>query len=104
MRFDISDKDIEQIKKGTLDSLNPLRFHVFPSKEKRKYILACFIISQFEENKRYSEFEVNDILKPIYSDFATVRRFLVDYQFMQRSEDCKDYWLNVKKDEFKRFA
>lgn len=103
MRFDITEKDIEQLKKGTIISVKPLKFNVFPAKEKRKYILACFLMNLFEEDHIYHEFEVNEILQQSYDDFATVRRFLIDYGFMKRSDDCKSYWLNVQLSEFSRF-
>ncbi|MGX4667923.1 DUF2087 domain-containing protein [Cerasibacillus sp. JNUCC 74] len=41
----------------------------------------------------YSEMEVNEILKAIYSDFAILRRYLIDYEFMERSRDCTKYWV-----------
>lgn len=102
-KFVISDYDIEKIKKGTITSLDPLRFDVFPAKNKRKYILASFLVHYFEPDYMYSESEVNDILIHVYDDFATVRRFMIDYGFLKRSLDCKTYWLNVKLDAFQRF-
>lgn len=98
--FNISEQDIEKVKKGTLISITPIRFNVFPAKEKRKYIIASFLVHEFEENKIYTELEVNDILRVIYPDFATVRRFMIDYDFIRRSDDCRAYWLNVKHSEF----
>ncbi|MBO0587648.1 DUF2087 domain-containing protein [Sporosarcina sp. E16_8] len=40
--------------------------------------------------------EINDQLVTIYLDFATVRRFLIDYRFMIRSVDGKQYWIDSK--------
>ncbi|QTD42568.1 DUF2087 domain-containing protein [Sporosarcina sp. Te-1] len=65
----------------------------FPSKEKRKYIIAQEIIKRFEKDTIYTEKEVNDILKQVYYDFATIRRFFVDNGLMRRSEDGKSYWI-----------
>nr|WP_269635376.1 DUF2087 domain-containing protein [Oceanobacillus manasiensis] len=33
------------------------------------------------------------MLKTIYSDYVTTRRYLVKYGFMDRSRDCTDYWI-----------
>ena len=33
---------------------------------------------QFEYGKKYGEQEVNEILKPIYADYMTIRRYLMD--------------------------
>ncbi|MDG5788397.1 DUF2087 domain-containing protein [Evansella sp. AB-P1] len=67
--------------------------HIFPSKEKRKIIVLQHILTRFESNKMYSEKEVNTILKSIYSDYATIRRYFIEYGFMDRSKDCSTYWI-----------
>lgn len=65
----------------------------FPSKEKRKLIVLQNIIQHFERNKVYTEQEMNTILKPIYSDFANIRRYLIEYGFMERNKDGTAYWI-----------
>ncbi|GHI00377.1 DUF2087 domain-containing protein [Neobacillus kokaensis] len=75
-------------KKGLEGPLNS-----FPSKEKRKIIVLQYILTRFELNRMYSEKEINEILKSIHSDFATIRRYLIDYGFMERSKDCTKYWV-----------
>lgn len=69
------------------------RLDTFPSKEKRKLIVLQNILKRFESNRIYSEKEINEILKLIYSDFATIRRYLIEYGFMDRSKDCSEYWI-----------
>ena len=46
-----------------------------------------------EYNKEYKEMEVNKIIKPIFDDFVTVRRYLIEYGFMERAKDCSRYWV-----------
>ncbi|MFE8697005.1 DUF2087 domain-containing protein [Cytobacillus sp. FJAT-53684] len=65
-----------------------------PSKEKRKIIILLELIKQFECGVTYSEKEVNERLSSIFADFAILRRYLVDYQLLERSKDCRDYWVN----------
>lgn len=65
----------------------------FPSKEKRKLIVLQYIIGRFELGRIYSEREINEVLKIIYGDFATIRRALIVYGFMNRSKDCSEYWI-----------
>ncbi len=65
----------------------------FPSKEKRKIILLQYIVTKFEVGRKYSEKEVNEILKPIYSDYVSIRRYLIDYGFLDRNDDCTTYWV-----------
>lgn len=76
-------------------SLEPLKLATFPAKEKKKIIVLRKIVEQFKDDKRYSEKEVNEILKDIYDDFATIRRYLIEYGFMERTNDCKHYWRKV---------
>lgn len=64
-----------------------------PSKEKRKLIILQNIVKRFEINKVYSEKEVNSILKFVYNDFVTLRRYLIEYGFMERSKDGAEYWI-----------
>ncbi|MFJ7981503.1 DUF2087 domain-containing protein [Lysinibacillus xylanilyticus] len=65
----------------------------FPSKEKRKIILLQQITTKFEVGRKYNEKEVNEILKPIYSDYVSIRRYLIEYGFLDRSDDCTTYWV-----------
>jgi len=69
------------------------RIEVFPSKEKKKLIILQHIAARFEPSRTFSEKEVNDILKPIYHDFVSVRRYLIEYGFFGRSSDGASYWV-----------
>lgn len=66
---------------------------IFPSKEKRNRIVLQHLLSRFEINKKYTEREINEVLKSVYGDFATIRRYFIDYGFMERNKDCSKYWL-----------
>lgn len=70
--------------------------HTFPSKEKRKIIVLQQIMTNFEAGKEYLEKELNAILKPIFTDYVTIRRYLIEYGFMERTDDCKLYWIKGK--------
>lgn len=63
-------------KDGKLDQM--------PAQMKKKLVILEEISKNFEQGKEYSEFEVTKILKPIYFDFATIRRDLVDNKFLSR--------------------
>ena len=67
----------------------------FPSKEKQRVVILRHILRRFEHAKKYSEKEVNDILKPIYEDHLLIRRLLIDYGFMDRKQDGSSYWLKT---------
>lgn len=52
------------------------------------------ITTLFDENKKYSEVEVNEILRPVYDDFVLLRRYLIDYKFLTREKDGSCYYVN----------
>jgi hypothetical protein len=54
-------------------------------------VVLRWLASQFEPGRRYHEREVNELLKRHHPDFATLRRHLIDFRFMERASD--HYWL-----------
>lgn len=67
----------------------------FPLKEKRKIIILKHLIKRFETNKKYTEKEVNSLLKEVYHDYVTLRRYLIEYDFMDRNNDGSAYWVKI---------
>ncbi|MET3697565.1 transcriptional regulator [Bacillus oleivorans] len=65
----------------------------FPSKEKRKIIVLQQILKRFDVNKKYTEREVNEVIKTAHPDFATIRRYFIEYGFMDRNKECTQYWV-----------
>ena len=78
------------------ESLSPLvlkTFNMKKKKEEKRLVILKTILGQFEKGRKYSDKEVNAILKEIYEDYATIRRSLIDYGFMDRTGDCREYWV-----------
>lgn len=92
-RYVVTKSEEEQIVQSMFSSLTPLKLKTFAVKEKKKIIILKKICEQFERNKRYSEKEINIILKDIYEDNVLLRRYLIEYGFMDRTNDCKEYWI-----------
>lgn len=65
----------------------------FPSKEKRKIIVLQHILTKFDSSKKYTEKEVNEVLKQVFHDYVTIRRYFIEYGFMERSNDGAAYWI-----------
>jgi DNA-binding CsgD family transcriptional regulator len=72
---------------GPLDS--------FPLKEKKRVAILRHILKRFTGNKHYTEKEVNAIIKPIYDDYVLLRRYLIEYGFMERTQDGSSYWVTL---------
>ena len=65
----------------------------FPIKQKRKLVVLDRIAKAFEPGRRYTEKQVNEALLEFYGDYATIRRYLVEYGFMDRKPDGSAYWM-----------
>lgn len=92
-RYEITEEENKKILENVFKSLEPLKLKVFSPKEKKKIVILRKIAGQFEPGKQYTEKEVNAILKDIFDDYATLRRYLVEYGYMERTSDCRSYWL-----------
>jgi hypothetical protein len=55
-----------------------------PSQRKKQLVIIEAVAARFEPGRDYAEREVNAILQPMYEDFVTLRRDLVDAHFMTR--------------------
>ena len=92
-RYMITEVERDKISLSAFSSLDPMKLKKFPVKEKKKLVILQKIAGQFKPNIKYTEKEVNTILKDIYDDYVTIRRYLIEYGFMERTRDCREYWL-----------
>jgi hypothetical protein len=65
----------------------------FPKKEKRKVAILRQLIRRFDSQRKYTEPEVNRILEAAFPDYVTLRRYLVEYGFLDRLADGGRYWV-----------
>jgi len=61
-----------------------------PAKRSRRLLLLAEIAQAFEPGVRYSERQVNDVLRALHADYAALRRYLIDEQLMDRAGG--EYW------------
>jgi hypothetical protein len=61
-----------------------------PSHRGKRRVVMDFLAQQFEPGQVYREPEVNRTLKRFHPDYAALRRFLVDEEFLERREGY--YW------------
>lgn len=92
-RYNITEDEREKVIKTYMDGNGALL--QFPAREKKKIVLLREIVKNFKPDQAYSENEVNKILERIHGDFATIRRALIEYGFLDRSEDCSVYRVKV---------
>jgi hypothetical protein len=70
------------IRKGRLTQI--------PIHRSKRRVLLDYLAQRFEPGRFYSEQEVNDVLATFHPDVASLRRFLVDEDFMERERGR--YW------------
>jgi hypothetical protein len=66
------------------------RLKQIPTQHKKLLVILRYLAPRFEPGRRYSEKEVNAIIKPVHEDTAALRRYLVDEGFMARESGI--YW------------
>lgn len=69
------------------------RLKTLAMKEKNRLIILEHISKKFKRGVKYAEKEINSILSDIYDDYASIKRYLIDYKFMERTSDGNFYWL-----------
>lgn len=92
-RYNITEEEREKILKtyftegldGPLKSL--------PGRQKHIVVILRELARYFDPEKAYAENEVNQILQDFYDDYASLRRYLIDYGFLDRNATGSKYWL-----------
>ncbi len=68
-----------------------------PRKEKEKLVILVRLAERFASGRLYSQKEVDAILAVADPDYAALRRYLVDYRFLEREPDGSAYWVRGAK-------
>ncbi|HYK70647.1 MAG TPA: DUF2087 domain-containing protein [Streptosporangiaceae bacterium] len=66
------------------------RLEAIPAKHSRRVLLLAEIAQAFEPGVRYPERRVNEVLRALHPDYATLRRYLIDEELMDRAGG--EYW------------
>lgn len=66
------------------------RIVTMPTKRSKRLVVLDHIAQRFEPGRTYAEREVNEVLSGFHDDYAALRRYLVDEQFLAREANV--YW------------
>jgi len=66
------------------------RIETIPAKRSRRLLLLDEVAQVFEPGVRYTEGQVDDVLRALHPDHAALRRYLIDEQLMDRAGG--EYW------------
>lgn len=83
--------DATVAKNIAFDGPHPQLSH-WPKKEAARVCLIARISESFTFTKRYSRQELVAALTPWYADHPIVTRYLVDYGYLARTTDGREYW------------
>ena len=61
-----------------------------PAQRKKRYAVLAWLVRKFEENRRYTEKEINEAIQKYHWDSATIRREFIGYGMMAREKGA--YW------------
>jgi len=87
----VEELDLEAYDRKVLqDYMQQGRLKTIPRQRKKRDVILRYLSTLFEQRRRYSEREVNEIIGRVHDDYATLRRELVDGRFMARDREA--YW------------
>jgi len=66
------------------------RLRTIPAKHSKLLVVLDHLAQEFEPGRTYTEAEVNEKLQRFHPDFAALRRYLVENDFMTREDSM--YW------------
>jgi len=92
-RYKVTQEDSDKLLKRLFPEGTEGPLTTFTLKEKHKLVVLREITKRFERERTYNEKEINEIIKFAYHDFATLRRYLIEYGFLDRTPDGSQYWL-----------
>jgi hypothetical protein len=92
-RYNITQEEQEKILKKYFSEGTHKPLEKFPPREKQRLIVLREIAGRLKREYTYGEKELNQALKAIYEDYALIRRYLIDYGFLDRKPDGSEYWL-----------
>lgn len=69
------------------------RLRTLSIKDKNKPAVIAEVAKRFQSGVVYTEKEVNEVLLAVHEDYAILRRYLVDYGFLERKADGSAYWV-----------
>jgi hypothetical protein len=66
------------------------RVVLMPTRRSKRLLVLDHVAQSFEPGRTYQEYEVNRVLHRFHNDYAALRRYLVDEQFLSREGNV--YW------------
>ena len=91
-RIIITREEADAVRKKYFNSESGLLLLRFPKKQKEKLVVLKTISELFQWERTYTAGEVNTIIAAVHEEYVTIRRYLIDYRFLERKADGSKYW------------
>jgi len=87
-----------KVLSGFVDEAGKLK--VMPASRRKRAVVLAWLARRFEEERRYPEIEVNEIIQAVHWDSATLRRELIGHRMLAREGGIywrlpEDGWLKI---------
>ncbi|MEN6324857.1 MAG: DUF2087 domain-containing protein [Syntrophomonas sp.] len=92
-RYNITEEERQKILRTYFTNGLDGPLKSLPGRQKQIVVILRELARRFDPEKVYSENEVNQILQDFYDDYASLRRYLIDYRFLDRNATGSKYWL-----------
>lgn len=94
---ELQDGRMEEYRRKVLETFfRHDRLEKLPAQQKKRLIVLEKFAGRFEPERRYSEQEVTGLIMPLFDDYCTVRRLLVDEGMIRR--DGTTYWREARQE------
>jgi hypothetical protein len=68
------------------------RIKAIPAKQKKQLVVLRWLAEQIEPGVTYTERQISERLQQFHPDYAALRRYLVDFHFLEREGGGGLYW------------
>jgi hypothetical protein len=92
-RYNVTQEEQENILKKYFPDGASSPLLKFPPKEKQRLVVLREIAQQLKDGHLYDEREINEFLKRFHEDYVMIRRYLIEYGFVDRKPDGSQYWV-----------
>ncbi len=88
---ELQDQRLDEYRRKVIASFFPHGvLEKLPAQHKKRLIVLEQFALRFEAGKRYAEAEVTGLIRPLFNDYCSVRRLLVDEGLIKRED--QHYW------------
>lgn len=94
-RYNVTEEERQAILAKVFPEGTDGPLKTFKLKEKQKYVVLREIAARFQPDVKYTEQEINDTIGRDHPDYVTIRRYLIEYGFLDRKDDGSEYWLTT---------